>query len=118
MKDSIRDLSAKGALLTLVAAIAVVAMGFIAGRAIGTDEDADAGSIPTRVATQQVPERIPTLGEADRVPALEVSETASPSVETESEESSSAAPVEPEPESTAPSPQTSSPPEVTVAPDG
>ena len=102
--------------MNLVAAGGVVAAGFLVGRTIGDNEGTKAGSIPTRVATQQASAKIPTLGEAEQIPAIDVTETTSPPTETAAEESSFTPTAEPE--SAEPNPESSSAPEVTVAPDG
>lgn len=114
VKNFVSELSGRGALLTLAVVTATVAAGFLAGRAIGTDEGGKTGSIPARVVTQQASAEVTTLGTAERIPGLQVDETKQSPVETE--ESGFTPSAEPEPP--APEPEQSSPPEVTVAPNG
>lgn len=115
------ELNRGRSLLVLAIGASVLAFGFFVGRTIGTGEDdAVGGSIPTRTTTQRVPVEIPTLGVAERIPTLEETRQSSPPAETETDEGGSFSPtVEPEPPASEPSaPEQSSPPEVTVAPNG
>lgn len=111
---------AQRAVLTTVIGACVLAAGFAAGRAIGDGDDGSVGqSAPTRISTRQGAVPIPTLGEAKRIPTLEVTEQP---VEAPSEESSSPSftpsPTSEEAESPSPEPSPEPAPEVTVAPNG
>jgi hypothetical protein len=116
VKSFIDESSGRGRLLALLSGVVVLASGFLAGRAIGTDDAVKVGSTPAEIATRQAPAEVPTLGAAKQIPPLERSETTSASAETRTEESSATPLVEPE--SPSPTPEQSSPPEVTVAPSG
>jgi len=105
--------------LAALGGICIVAVGFLAGRAIGGNDSAALGDerTPEPIATQHVSVTVPTLGSAKRIPALDAPK---PPVETAVEEATppSYTPEteSPAPEVESPAPSPEPPPEVTVAP--
>jgi hypothetical protein len=100
------------AILTL----AILAVGFLAGRAIGNanPDEAEFGSTPTGVTTRAGAVAVPTLGGAGEVPPLQ--STTPPAEPEESEEGENSAPTPEEGAEAEPAPTPESGPEVTVAP--
>jgi hypothetical protein len=111
-------LTAGRSVLAVLAGICIVAVGFLAGRALGGNDSAALGDerTPEPIATQHVSVTVPTLGSAKRIPALDVPK---PPVETAVEETTPSYTPEtesPAPEVESPAPSPEPPPEVTVAP--
>jgi hypothetical protein len=120
----VESLSRAQVVLCTVVGVCVLAIGFVAGSAIGDGGDvpSSSGTKPTRIVTRQGSVDLPTMREVVRVPPLDVREQ---TVEATVGESTapvytpSTTPEEAaaeEPESSAPTRESA--PEVTVAPNG
>jgi hypothetical protein len=112
---------------TAIAGITVVAIGFIVGGAVSDagDSPSSYGQSPTPIATRDRAVDVPTLGTAKRIPPLaaeeqtgEIAEEGTATTSTPSSSSEEAVPQTAEPESSAPAPEKTPSPEVTVAPSG
>lgn len=112
------------AALAAAGGIGILAVGFLAGSAIGNGDGSSSpdGQRPARIATRDSSVNVPTLGETKQIPTLEAKERTAPSAVEEGTSPSftPSSPVEEGPveEAKTPSSAPEPEPEVTVAPNG